>query len=64
MTPVPVPVPVPGAAMPDRPATGERALRRALGYIATAHAPGTRCVDAAEWQHLNVWCLRRSSSRS
>jgi hypothetical protein len=42
-----VPVPVPKAAMPDWPAAaGERALRQALGYIATADAPDPRRVYA------------------
>ena len=42
-------VPVPAAAISDRPtAEGERALRQALGYIATADALSTRRVYAAD----------------
>jgi len=60
-----VPVSVPEAVTPDRPtAEGERALRQALGYIATPDAPSTRRIYAADWRHFNVWCLHRSSSRA
>jgi integrase len=43
-------------ALPPTPA-GEAALRRALDYIATADAAGTRRVYASDWRHFNAWCL-------
>jgi hypothetical protein len=36
---------------------GERALRRALGYIARADALDTRRAYAADWRHFHAWCL-------
>ena len=59
----PVPVPFPEATMPGRPtAESARALRQALGYIATADAPSTRRGYIADWRYFDVRRLHPSSS--
>jgi integrase len=46
------------ASLPTPTSTGEQALRRALSYIATADAEGTRRVYASDWRHFDAWCAQ------